>query len=476
MMFISKYRAKTFRDIEGIDPTSSLIAEQVKRGTFPSLSILTGPPGCSKTTHGYIIAKRILCENPSGENPCDICSTCSNINETLYQFGTTARGIPIHKFDLDSNNSDEYVESITQTIKSMPLAKYGKKIIILEELHVLEEDQQKKLQTVMENIPEGVYVIICAAELYKIIPPLRDRASTYHLTPAKREFIEKKLLWVAEVEGINISKKNVSLIARHSTSMRQALVQLERYNSAPNTAMEVFLHENTIDTDQYVRYIESTRLGVSYVIDFLTTVENKIKFMQGLQEFFKMYLKVSRGFTEGSPKATIKTMKSVLGLYPTGTLIGAMELILKMGYVDHSKAESYLLVIAYKLDNSLCKGANKRDAEVYIRNSTVEDADALNQAEIKAMINPVVYSAVPNPDTTYGISSEVLNSLEFGDDSENVFNQEGEDDEDNRTETEKEFDENFPGITEALNDNIFDDNGNEEFDEDDGENGKSDFD
>ena len=405
-MFSSKYRSKSFSEILGESPTTEVIKEQLKRGTLPNFIILTGPPGSAKTTHSYLMAKRLLCKNPIEHEPCNRCNVCTSLNKTLYEAGRGTSGIPVHKFTLDIDNDEEYMQMINQAVTIPPTSRYNTKVILLEELHVVSYNNQKKLQTPLENIPDGVFVIVSTSEPNNIIQAIKGRASMYNLPPASKPAMAERLLEVAKLEGYKLTKENAKLFAKASPSMREALNQLERHISAPDTAMKLFIEESNMKVDEYIDFITAIKGGTPMTIEFIELLEDKVEFLKKLPEFFITYLKVTRGYYAGLPKSTVELIKDKMMAYTNEVIMEVLELTLKMGQITDVKAATYLILVGYKLQNDIFKGAHKSDKEVFQR---VEEPKILTSEE-ESKLNPTALMSYDNVEDA-GINDSLYNEL-----------------------------------------------------------------
>ena len=405
-MFSSKYRSNSFSEVAGDSATTEVIKEQLQRGTLPNFIILTGPPGAAKTTHSYLMAKRLLCRDPKGYEPCNECAVCVSLNKTLYEAGRGVSGIPVHKFTLDIDNDEEYMQTINQAVTIPATTRFGIKVILLEELHVVSHNNQKKLQTPLENIPDSVYVIVSTSEPNNIIQPIKGRASIYNLPPASKEAMMERLLHVASLEGHSLPKKRAELIAKASLSMREALNQLEREISAPNTAMQLFIEESNMKVEKYIDYISAVKGGTPMTIEFIELLDDKVAFLRKLPEFFITFLKVKRGYTAGLPRETVKIINEKMLLYTNEVIMEILELTLKMGQIDDIKASTYLLLVGYKLQNDIFKGSDRSDKEMYQR---VEEPKILSSEE-ESRLNPIALMSCDNIEDK-GITDSLYNEL-----------------------------------------------------------------
>lgn len=78
-----KYRPRSFSDVVGQESTIAILRQILKAGAaFEQSYLFAGPWGSGKTTLARIMARAMLCSNPSPEgDPCNQCETCRDILE-----------------------------------------------------------------------------------------------------------------------------------------------------------------------------------------------------------------------------------------------------------------------------------------------------------------------------------------------------------------------------------------------------------
>jgi DNA polymerase-3 subunit gamma/tau len=79
-------RPERFADLHGQSGTVSLVTGWLARHELPRGILLTGEPGCGKTTIGRLVVKSIACERwvPGHVEPCCNCNHCRQFEETTY--------------------------------------------------------------------------------------------------------------------------------------------------------------------------------------------------------------------------------------------------------------------------------------------------------------------------------------------------------------------------------------------------------
>ena len=81
LVLYRKYRPKTFAEIVGQEHIVRTLSNAVSTGLIAHAYLFSGPRGSGKTTIARLLAKAINCENRKGHEPCNQCSSCSEINQ-----------------------------------------------------------------------------------------------------------------------------------------------------------------------------------------------------------------------------------------------------------------------------------------------------------------------------------------------------------------------------------------------------------
>lgn len=168
---------------------------------IPKCILLSGPPGCGKTTISRIIGGML------GANK-------NNVKE--YNIGYTG-GVADAK-------------AMISTLQFAPLGG-GCKIIILNECHGASKNFWNCMLEVLEEPPSGVFFILCTTEPEKVPKPIRDnqRGMTFEVQELSRKDITGLVKYVLKQEGVgDISDKVIAEVCKASQgSPRRALVVLD---------------------------------------------------------------------------------------------------------------------------------------------------------------------------------------------------------------------------------------------------------
>lgn len=219
-MIYNKERPYRFDKMVGQAGIVNNLQAQSKEDNFGQFYIFYGQYGSGKTTSSEILKRAINCTNKDENgNPCLECEACRAV-----QIGTT----DIIDIDGASNNSVEDIRALKEVLTYEPVL-LKKKIIVIDEVHMLSTGAFNALLKMLEEPPEYVVFILCTTEINKIPFTVRSRAFRYCFEQIQIQEIEIHLKQVAKKYEIQIEEEAASLIARTSNgSMRDALSLMEQ--------------------------------------------------------------------------------------------------------------------------------------------------------------------------------------------------------------------------------------------------------
>lgn len=145
------YRPKNFDDVVGNKATILSLKKVLQREQPPSAFLITGPSGTGKTTLGRIISDALHC------SPSDYT-----------------------ELDASSDRGIDATRALADSMRYMPLSG-SKKVILLDEAHMLTKPAQESLLKSLEEPPKHVHWIICTTNPEALKDTLKRRCHIYHL-------------------------------------------------------------------------------------------------------------------------------------------------------------------------------------------------------------------------------------------------------------------------------------------------------
>lgn len=214
-----KYRPRKFADVIGQDAVKEALLNQIKAGRTGHSYLFTGIRGTGKTTLARILAKAVNCLNPVNGEPCGECEICRGIDSGAI--------LDITEIDAASNRGIDNIRDLRDETAYAP-AMCRKRVYIIDEIHMLTNESFNALLKILEEPPEHVMFIFATTELNKVPATILSRCQRFELKRLPAPLIEKHLMNVASLEGVNVEPGAAALVARLADgSVRDALSLLD---------------------------------------------------------------------------------------------------------------------------------------------------------------------------------------------------------------------------------------------------------
>ncbi|MBQ6539780.1 MAG: DNA polymerase III subunit gamma/tau [Oscillospiraceae bacterium] len=219
-----KYRPGTFDDVIGQEHITSTLRNQVLMGRLSHAYLFVGTRGTGKTTCAKILSKAVNCHHPVDGNPCNACPSCLGIN--------TGSILDVVELDAASNNGVENIRAIRDEAVYTP-SEVKKRVYIVDEVHMLSTAAFNALLKILEEPPEHLIFILATTELHKVPATILSRCQRFSFKRITAEDISQRLDYVAEQEGIDLTKEASMMLARLADgSMRDGLSLMDQCRSA----------------------------------------------------------------------------------------------------------------------------------------------------------------------------------------------------------------------------------------------------
>ena len=200
-----KWRPKTFSDVIGQSHITETLRRQVAEGRTSHAYLFTGTRGTGKTTCAKILAKAVNCEHPVDGDPCNECESCRGIENGSF--------LDVLELDAASNNGVDQVRALRDEAVYSP-ANVKKRVYIVDEVHMLSVPAFNALLKILEEPPEHLIFILATTELHKVPATILSRCQRYAFKRITPQDVERRLLYVAGQEKIDLRPDGAELLSR----------------------------------------------------------------------------------------------------------------------------------------------------------------------------------------------------------------------------------------------------------------------
>lgn len=271
-----KYRPLTYADVLGQEATIKILQRYVAEGRgFRQSYLFCGAFGSGKTTLARILARALLCESPSGGNPCDQCFSC----RTLLENGTSVDYV---EMDAATNSGKADIAKIVEEIAYSTFS--GKRrIYLLDESHALSKEALDALLKPLEdNLPgsedKKLVCIFSTTEPEKMRATILSRcAPAFVIRPQTPQVIAERLARVCQSEGIEADEESLVLIAEITEChIRDALKAVEGVSMLGGVTKENVTSYLNLDTNQaYLDVLENIGKDLNLALEAIRVILQK---------------------------------------------------------------------------------------------------------------------------------------------------------------------------------------------------------
>ena len=182
--------------------------------------LFSGPRGCGKTTVARLLAKIVNCTNPADGEPCGDCEACRTV--------ASGENLDVMEIDGASNRGIDQIRELKSHVSLAPFSG-GRKVYILDEVHMLTTEAFNALLKTLEEPPASVLFIFATTEPHKVPVTIRSRCQHIPFHRISTEDIVAQLKAVAASERFDADETALWEIARSADgALRDALSLAEQ--------------------------------------------------------------------------------------------------------------------------------------------------------------------------------------------------------------------------------------------------------
>ncbi|PJZ50577.1 DNA polymerase III subunit gamma/tau [Leptospira saintgironsiae] len=266
-----KYRPQRFQDVIHQNLAIGALQNAVKSGKIGHAYIFFGPRGVGKTTIARIFAKRLNCQNPIDNEPCNQCDSCQEITKGISG--------DVLEIDAASNRGIENIRELRDNVKFTPMGgKY--KVYIIDEVHMLTDQSFNALLKTLEEPPSHVVFVLATTEYHKIPETILSRC---------QDFIFKKVpLSVLQDYAENLCKEE------NTKYDSEGLFWVAKKGDGSVRDMLSFMEQALVFTDNRLLGSEIRKMigyhGIDFLSDFIKSLvdsENSSKSLQIIENLYQ---------------------------------------------------------------------------------------------------------------------------------------------------------------------------------------------
>jgi DNA polymerase-3 subunit gamma/tau len=216
-----RFRPKRFSEVAGHRAIVTTLKNALAMNRVAQAYLFCGSRGTGKTTLARLFAKALNCTTRAEDGePCNTCSSCNGINE--------GRSLDIIEIDGASNRGIDDIRQINETV-GYASAEGGKKIYIIDEVHMLTKEAFNALLKTLEEPPANVIFFFATTEPHKVLPTILSRCQRFDLQRLPLDAITSKLTEICRALELEYEEETLALIASLSEgSLRDAESLLDK--------------------------------------------------------------------------------------------------------------------------------------------------------------------------------------------------------------------------------------------------------
>lgn len=176
-------------EVVGHASAKVLLRRLIAAGKLPQALVIEGPPGVGRRTLAVAAAQAVLCPEAAEGDACGRCQSCSLVAEGNHPDCTLLPGVD-EKADLPV---DLIRDSVVEQAGQSPLLGQGR-VFVIPSCERLRGPAANALLKVLEEPPEGVYLVLTAGQAGGLLETIQSRAQVVRLLELAPEDLARILV------------------------------------------------------------------------------------------------------------------------------------------------------------------------------------------------------------------------------------------------------------------------------------------
>ncbi len=250
-------RPETFEEVLGQEHIVKILKNQLSTYSVSHAYLFCGTRGTGKTTMARLLAKGVNCLEPKSDGgPCGKCEHCLSIQEGNF--------IDVIEIDAASNNGVDNIRELRESVKYPP-AVGGKKVYIIDEVHMLSPGAFNALLKTLEEPPEHVMFVLATTEPQKLLATILSRCMRLDFKRVSEKVLCRGMGEICTRKGIEVDEDALRLIATNADgSVRDGLSILDQCLATGEkhiTRAQVIDYLGTTSDEVFIELTELARQG-----------------------------------------------------------------------------------------------------------------------------------------------------------------------------------------------------------------------
>jgi DNA polymerase III subunit gamma/tau len=201
-----RYRPQRFDEVLGQEHVTKALRNAVREDRVGHAYLFSGPRGTGKTSTARILAKVLNCDAPVDGEPCGKCENCVAVAE-----GRVTDWL----LEQDAASKSK-VDDMRDLIERVPLGTSGKRrVIILDEVHMLSQGAENALLKTLEEPPEHVVFVLATTDPQKVRPTIRSRTQHFEFRLLSPDVLADHVRHVITDSGLGLDADEVDRAVDH---------------------------------------------------------------------------------------------------------------------------------------------------------------------------------------------------------------------------------------------------------------------